>query len=67
LFHFRYASDFYVSHRCETSEKTLFFSLKRKKFRFRFALFRFEAKITAHPTPHTSEVNTFTSTAHSHM
>ncbi len=54
LLHFRFASDFYVLHRCETSEKSLFFASKRKKFRFRFALFRFEAKMTAHPTPETS-------------
>jgi hypothetical protein len=40
-FHFRFASDLYVSHRCETSEKALFFPSKRKKFRFRFASFRF--------------------------
>jgi hypothetical protein len=37
-FHFRFASDFCVSHRCETSEKGTFFASKRKKFRFRFAL-----------------------------
>jgi hypothetical protein len=28
----------------------LFFASKRKKFRFRFASFRFEAKMPAHPT-----------------
>ncbi len=32
------------------AKKTLFFALMRKKFRFRFASFRFEAKMTAHPT-----------------
>ncbi len=48
-FHFRFASDFYVSHRCETLEKTHFFASKRKKFHFRFALFRFEARMTGHP------------------
>jgi hypothetical protein len=49
FFHFRFASDFYVAHRCETSEKITFFASKRKKIRFRFASFRFEAKMTAHP------------------
>jgi hypothetical protein len=48
-FHFRSASDFYISHRCESSEKSIE-AKKQKKFRFRFALFRFEAKMTAHPT-----------------
>jgi hypothetical protein len=33
------------------AKKALFFASKRKKFRFRFASFRFEAKMTAHPTP----------------
>jgi hypothetical protein len=42
LLYFRFASDFYVSHRCETSKKIA-------SFRFRFASFRFEAKMTAHP------------------
>jgi hypothetical protein len=37
-FHFRFASNFYVSHKCETCEKS-----------FRFASFRFEVKMTAHP------------------
>jgi hypothetical protein len=32
------------------AKKSLFFALKRKKIRFRFASFRFEAKMTAHPT-----------------
>jgi hypothetical protein len=36
--HFRFTSNFYVSHQCETCEKS-----------FRFASFRFEAKMTAHP------------------
>jgi hypothetical protein len=51
-FHFRFTSDFYVSHRCETREKKApFFHIKkRKKFCFRFASFRFEAKMTAHPS-----------------
>ncbi len=31
LFHFRFASNIYLSHRCETSEKKLFFASKRKK------------------------------------
>jgi hypothetical protein len=31
------------------AKKALFFALKRKQFRFRFASFRFEAKMTAHP------------------
>ncbi len=48
-FHFRFASDIYVSHRCETSEKSTFFASKWQKFRFRFASFHFEAKMTAHP------------------
>ncbi len=56
LFHFRFASDFYVSHRCETSEKSTFFASKRKKFCFRFASFRFEAKMTAHPIPHVPNI-----------
>ncbi len=46
---FRFASDFYVSNRCAISEKSTFFASKQKKFRFRFASFRFEAKMTAHP------------------
>ncbi len=33
------------------AKKALFFASKRKKFLFRFASFRFEAKMTAHPTP----------------
>jgi hypothetical protein len=33
------------------AKKALFFASKRKKFRFRFASFRFEAKMTAHPNP----------------
>ncbi len=49
-FHFHFPSDFYVSHRCEKSEKSTVFASKRKKFRFRFASLRFEAKITAHPS-----------------
>ncbi len=32
------------------AKKALFFSSKRKEFRFRFASFRFEAKMTAHPS-----------------
>jgi hypothetical protein len=44
LFHFRLASDFYVSHRRETSKKELFFTSKRKKFRFCFASFCFKAR-----------------------
>jgi hypothetical protein len=32
------------------AKKSLFFASKRKKFRFRFASFRFEAKMTAHPS-----------------
>jgi hypothetical protein len=32
------------------AKKSLFFASKRKKFRFFFASFRFEAKMTAHPT-----------------
>jgi hypothetical protein len=51
-FHFRFASDFYVSHQCETSEKSTFFASKRNRFRFRFASFRFEAKMTAHTPEH---------------
>jgi hypothetical protein len=31
------------------AKKSLFFASKRKKFRFRFATFHFEAKMTAHP------------------
>ncbi len=38
LFHFRFTSDFYASHRCETSEKITFFRIEVKKvslpFRF---------------------------------
>jgi hypothetical protein len=49
-FHLRFASDFYISHRCKTSEKSTFFASKRKKFRFRFVSFHFVAKMTAHPT-----------------
>ncbi len=30
-FHFRFTSDFYVSHRCETSEKSTFFSHRSEK------------------------------------
>jgi hypothetical protein len=30
------------------AKKTFFFASKQKKFRFRFASFRFEAKMTAH-------------------
>ncbi len=37
-FHFRFASDFDISHWCETSEKS-------------FASFHLEAKMTAHPSP----------------
>ncbi len=33
------------------AKKALFFASKRKKFRFRFASFRFEAKMTAHTNP----------------
>ncbi len=32
------------------AKKALFFASKRKKFHFRFASFRFEAKMTAHPS-----------------
>jgi hypothetical protein len=32
------------------AKKALFLASKRKKFRFRFASFRFEAKMTAHPS-----------------
>jgi hypothetical protein len=32
------------------AKKALFFASKRKKFGFRFASFRFKAKMTAHPT-----------------
>jgi hypothetical protein len=32
------------------AKKALFFPSKRKKFRFRFASFRFEVKMTAHST-----------------
>jgi hypothetical protein len=35
------------------AKKALFFASKRKKFRFRFVSFRFEAKMTAHPTGRT--------------
>jgi hypothetical protein len=44
LFNFRSASDFYVSRRCETSQKNTFFASKRKKisFPFRFILLRSE-------------------------
>jgi hypothetical protein len=31
-FHFRFASDFYVSHRCETSKKTLFLHQSENNF-----------------------------------
>jgi hypothetical protein len=31
LFHFRFASDFGVSHQCETSEKITFFHIEAKK------------------------------------
>jgi hypothetical protein len=31
------------------AKKSLFFESKRKQFRFRFASFCFEAKMTAHP------------------
>jgi hypothetical protein len=34
------------------AKKSLFFASKRKQFRFRFASFRFEAKMTAHPSHH---------------
>jgi hypothetical protein len=37
------------------AKKALFFASKRKKFRFRFASFRFEAKMTAHPTHHSRQ------------
>jgi hypothetical protein len=33
------------------AKKHFFFTSKRKKFRFRFTSFRFEAKMTVHPTP----------------
>jgi hypothetical protein len=33
------------------AKKSHIFASKRKKFRFRFASFRFEAKMTAHPIP----------------
>jgi hypothetical protein len=49
-FHFRFASDFYVSHQCEISEKKHFFRIEAEKFRFRFASFHFETKMTAHPS-----------------
>jgi hypothetical protein len=41
---FRFASDFYVSHRCETSEKITFFRIEAKKIslRFRFISLRSE-------------------------
>jgi hypothetical protein len=47
LFPFRFASDFYVSHQCETNNNKTFFGTKQKKFCFRFASLRFEAKMTA--------------------
>jgi hypothetical protein len=46
LFHFRFASDFYVSHQCETSEKITFFGIEAKKISLPF---RYKAKMTAHP------------------
>ncbi len=44
LFHFRFASDFYVSHRCETSEKSTFLCIEAKKISlpFRFISLRSE-------------------------
>ncbi len=42
------------------AKKTLFFASKRKKFRFRFASFRFEAKMTAHPSTNLSVLITHT-------
>jgi hypothetical protein len=53
-FHFRFASDFYVPHRCETSEKSTFFRTKAKKISLPF---RFEAKMMAHPTKIFSETS----------
>jgi hypothetical protein len=41
------------------AKKALFFASKRKKFRFRFASFRFEAKITAHPNNQLSSLPHF--------
>jgi hypothetical protein len=51
-----------VSIRSEISETNLSVSLRNeKKFCFRFASFRFEAKITAHPTSRSSlSINNFT-------
>jgi hypothetical protein len=37
-FHFRFASDFYVSHRCEISEKSTFFRIEAKKISLPFRL-----------------------------
>jgi hypothetical protein len=44
LFHFRFASDLYVSHRCETSKKCPFFRIEAKKISlpFRFISLRSE-------------------------
>jgi hypothetical protein len=43
-FHFRFASDFYVLHECETSEKSTVFRIEAKKISlpFRFILLRSE-------------------------
>jgi hypothetical protein len=44
LFYFRFAADFYVSHRCETSEKITFFRIEAKNILlpFRFISLRSE-------------------------
>jgi hypothetical protein len=49
-FSFRFRFLHFASMR-NKRKKHFFFASKRKKFLFRFASFRFEAKMTAHPNP----------------
>jgi hypothetical protein len=48
MFGFRFDSDFNV-HQMQTMREKPLFSYKQKNFRFRLALFRFEAKMNGAP------------------
>ncbi len=57
-FHFCFASDFYVSHRCETSEKSPFFRIEAKKISlpFRFISLRSENDGAPYPGVFTTQI-----------
>ncbi len=48
-FHFRFSTDFYVSHRCETSEKSTFFRIEANKISLPFRFISLWSEMTAHP------------------